>query len=261
MNQQENKISTGQFVASLITAAGIGTDEAAVNYGYAQGWLWEQDVAEQQLPLKKKHCARIVHEFLRLVKKEPDELDSGPAGKLQDLFDCRVCAGHVMQVYTKGIMEGCRNGDGRLIFGMEDEIETSEAALIISRVFEKEKRAAIAVLTDRRSAKNPSAKAQSAEVPEAVQISLEEAHTILQTGKNPLLIDVRPENEYRDGHMKNAVHFPMTELMKNPYAVSDRRDIPILLYCQKGYMSETAAQSLVRAGYESVFYFAWEPEG
>ena len=53
----------------------------------------------------------------------------------------------------------------------------------------------------------------------------------------------------------------MMELLKNPYAISERRDIHILLYCEKGYMSETAASSLVRAGYEKVSYFAWDSEG
>ena len=76
-----------------------------------------------------------------------------------------------------------------------------------------------------------------------------------------LLVDVRPETEYTEKHLKNAIHYPMVELLKNPYAVSERRDMHILLYCEKGYMSETAAQSLVRAGYEKVSYFAWNPKG
>ncbi len=243
MIQRGESISAGQFVAALLRQAEIApVNHDSMHYGYSKGWLQEQDVTGKDRPLQKKQCARIVHDFLRMEKDEPDEIDSGPAGKLQDLFDCRVCAGHVMQVYTKGIMDGYRNDDGRYVFGMEDRVSEELAEQILYRIFHTENR----VIHEQED--NMQAKC----------ISFQEASLLLQSASDILLLDVRPEAEYQEGHLKNAINIPMMNILKNPYSVSERRDIQILMYCKKGYMSETAAQSLMRAGYNEVSYFAWK---
>ena len=243
--QREDAVRIEEFVTALLETAGITVKkQESVRYAYSKGWIQEQDVNGRQMPLIKKHCARIVHEFLRCEQKEPDEIDSGPAGKLQDLFDCRVCAGHVMQVYTKGIMEGYRDDCDRLIFGMEDVVTKAVAEVVIQRVFHKKMR--IPVTTD--------------EVMLAKELKFCEAEILLKQ-KKCLLVDVRAEVDYREKHLPSAIHYPMMEILKNPYGVCERRDICILLYCEKGYMSETAAQSLTRAGYENVSYFAWDCVG
>lgn len=248
IRQREHAISMEELVTELVNRAGIVTDDSdGIRYGYDHGWIEEQDLLNRNQPVQKKHCARIIHEFLRHERMEPDEIDSGPAGKLQDLFDCRVCAGHVMQVYVKGIMEGYRNADGRYIFGMEDYVLETVAGEIIQRIFQREKRVPKSV--------DPRKQVQ------ARAVSFQDATLFLKTEKNTLLVDVRPEAEYRERHLNGAIHCPMMDILKNPYAVSDRRDAHILLYCEKGYMSETAAQSLVQAGYENVSYFAWNFNG
>ncbi len=245
--QREDAVSIEEFVTALLKAAGIVVEnQDGMGYGYRRGWLLEQDTKGSLLPLTKKHCARIVHEFLRFEQEEPDELDSGPAGRLQDLFDCRVCAGHVMQVYTKGIMDGFLNEAGRYIFGMEKYISNSDMEQIVGRVFRKEQRIprVFEVNNDRQ----------------AEQIPVSRAMALMGQERNVVLVDVRSEKEYQEGHLNKAIHCPMMDILKNPYVVSERRDVHILLYCAQGYMSETAAQSLTRAGYEKVSYFALEPE-
>lgn len=236
-------ICVEQFVRRLLRESEISVEnDDGMVYGYNRGWLQEQDISGRQQPLQKKHCARIIHEFLRHEQKEPDEIDSGPAGKLQDLFDCRVCVGHVMQVYSKGIMEGYHNQDKRYVFGMENYVSNEQAEQIILRVFR----------TELRTPKHTEVAGKQAKC-----VSLQEAVLVQQQESDSLLIDVRTETEYAQGHLEGALHLPMMCILKNPYIVSERRDIHVLLYCAKGYMSETAAQSLVRAGYENVSYFAW----
>lgn len=246
MTKQETAVRTEVFVTMLMQQSNSITLQSDVmKCGYNHGWLTDQDITECNLPLLKKHCARIIHEFLRLEKKEADEIDSGPAGKLQDLFDCRVCAGHIMQVYTKGIMDGYMNQDGRYVFGTEDYVTPEAAEEIIRRAFLKELRKLPEAGTDQMCNY-------------AEKISFEQASVLLQDRRNTLLIDVRTAAEYGEWHLQGALHFAMTDIMKNPYTVSERRDIHLLLYCEKGYMSEAAAQSLSRAGYRNVFYFACE---
>lgn len=260
MTKLEDAISVEEFVTALVKVksaekADIVTINASVaavdstgsradiEYAYGKGWLQEQDVNKSRMLLIKKQCARIVHEFLRCEQKEPDELDSGPAGKLQDLFDCRVCAGHVMQVYVKGIMEGYKSTEDRLVFGMDDVVTAKMAKNVIQRVFHKEKR--ISVKTEAKAT--------------VKRIGFSEAvHRVKK--EKCLLLDVRTEADYQNQHLDSAIHYPMMEILKNPYGVCEYRDRCILLYCDKGYMSEVAAQSLAQAGYEKVFYFALETE-
>lgn len=243
--QREDAVSIEAFVGVLLqTVRSDVKNQDGIGYGYSRGWLQEQDITGRQLPLTKKNCARIIHEFLRCEQKEPDELDLGPAGRLQDLFDCRVCAGHVMQVYTKGIMDGRQTAAGRYVFGMEEYISKTEAEVIVGRVLQKEKRIPRI--------------AEAGEDRQAELISVPEAMFLMKQERNILLVDVRGTTEFLDGHLEKAVHFPMMEILKNPYVVCERRDMHIVLYCEKGYMSETAAQSLIRAGYERVSYCALE---
>ena len=195
--------------------------------------------------MKKKEAARKVHEYLRDVLHEPDEMDTSAAYKLQDLFDCRVCAGHVMQVYVKGIMEGYTNAEGHLMFGMDDEVSPEEAKTIRQRVLAKEKR-------------EPQITAGTFAVAECIMA--EEAVRMCAADKAVLLVDVRTQREYENGHLPGAVNVPVLSVMKNPYMVSERRDRRILLYCNEGYQSGAAARYLLEAGFEQVYYFMWKSD-
>ena len=58
---------------------------------------------DRDMQLDRKTAALIIHEFLYDVLKEPDEEDISPAFELEDIYECRVCAMHIAQVYSKGI--------------------------------------------------------------------------------------------------------------------------------------------------------------
>jgi len=193
--------------------------------------------------LFRKQAAVQIHEYLHKELGEADETDVRASYTLRDLFDWRVCAGHIMQVYVKGIMEACTAEDGSLIFGTEQEVSGGEAKAIIQRIYQKELRFPKKASEERQV------------VP--VCITEEEALHMLLTEKYPVLVDVRTKREFEEGHVKGAEHIPLMELMKNPYGVSAYRDEPILFYCTKGIQSRVAAQCLLEAGYTKVFHFAW----
>ncbi len=65
-------------------------------------WLESEDLIFRDKFLERRNAARIVHEFLRRVLKEPDEDDISGAKTLKDLYDCHVCTAHIAQVYSKG---------------------------------------------------------------------------------------------------------------------------------------------------------------
>ena len=240
-------VSVEQFVDELLQKyRGVGMITDAVSYGYRTGWLEDQDVVGRKQPLRRSSAARILHQFMRYELHEQDEINISPAGRLQDLYDCRSCVMHIAQVYIKGIMDGCYHQEERFVFGMDDNLLKKEANSILNCVFHKEER-------------SPRVEGNQTLV-EAEVISLKQAEELLQTKKDVLLIDVRTNNEFLTGHMKNAVNIPLAAMLKNPYAVSSRRDQYLLLYCTEGHKSSIAAQCLLQAGYEKVYSFAWENE-
>ena len=144
-NKTNSYITVGQFVTALLakcptiltsynhTMSSPGT-LGPLNYGYQAGWLEDMDITGMDEPLLRKNAARIIHEFLRLELHEPDTKDISAATKLRDLYDCRVCTKHIMQVVAKGIMEGYYLTDTLYLFGLNDQITTEEAQIIIDRV-------------------------------------------------------------------------------------------------------------------------------
>lgn len=242
-----------QFVAMLTTGGGrILPPVDCMEYAYRFGWLEAQDILGREQALQRKTAARITHEFLRRELQETDEVDGSPAYRLQDLFDCRVCAGHIIQVYVKGIMDGKKSADDRFVFGTEDYISQVEAEEIIGRVFEKGLRKML-IRSEIQGEEGQTEREKS----KAAELSAEQAIRLVQSEKQALLVDVRAQREFEEAHLPGAENIPWVQLLKNPYMVSERRDVSILLYCAEGYQSKAAAQMLLEAGYEKVFYFAW----
>ena len=199
--------------------------------------------------MTRKHIVGLIHDFLRTKLQEADEVDSAPAYILQDLFDCRVCAGHIIQVYIKGIMDGIVLPDGSLIFAGEKEVSKEELSDIMTKVCFPEFR------TPRRSEETKESSSCESE-----EISFEQAKPLLQEEKNILTVDVRTVREYEQNRLPGSVNVPLLDIMKNPYIFSGNRNKTILLYCSEGVQSRAAAQCLLEAGYPKVAYFAWKKE-
>lgn len=224
-------ITTEEFVGILLRRFALGNNgcEDSFSYGCRKGWLEEQDRPVWKRAVERRAAARIVHEFLRREWGEQDEADWGNARKLKDLYDCRVCANHVAQVYAKGIMQGKKSD----VFGMREGITEAEANEIAERM-----------LRIRRNAPG--------------HISRSEALEMLRSEGKILLADVRTRQEYERGHLQGAVHIPFTALLESSGTQEKNVTEPILLYCDQGYRSEIAANCLAEAGYERVYYFEWE---
>ena len=244
INQED--ILLGEFISRLGEFCNREIPDP-LQWRYEAGWLETQDISEKEQSLKRKTAARILHQFLRLERKEADVDASAVAGKLQDLYDCRVCAGHVMQIYAKGIMDGYRTPDGGYVFGMNDPVTEEECGQILERLMHPERRVVPDSKSDKESDKEESKK-----------LSEEDAFRILQTERKVLLLDVRSEAEFESSHIKGAVSMPLIRILKNPYGVSERRDKKILLYCEMGIQSGMAAECLMEAGFEQVYSFAWD---
>lgn len=86
-------------------------------------------------------------------------------------------------------------------------------------------------------------------------ITAEDTKKIMDTEKDYIILDVREQDEFAEGHIKGAILLPYTEIESKAEAVLPDKDKLILVYCRSGRRSKIAAESLVSLGYTNVKEF------
>ncbi|MCB1619820.1 MAG: rhodanese-like domain-containing protein [Thiothrix sp.] len=79
------------------------------------------------------------------------------------------------------------------------------------------------------------------------------------------VLDVRDDNEIRNGRIQGARHVPLGQLEKRLPELSAYKDKPFLVYCASGNRSGTACRTLTRHGFTEVYNLAggmgaWESD-
>ncbi len=87
------------------------------------------------------------------------------------------------------------------------------------------------------------------------QIPQEEAARILDGTADFILLDVRTEEEYDEGHIPGAVNLPNEDIAADPPELLTDLDQMILVYCRSGRRSKEAAAKLAAMGYTQVLEF------
>jgi rhodanese-related sulfurtransferase len=67
------------------------------------------------------------------------------------------------------------------------------------------------------------------------------------------IIDVREAPEYAQSHIENAVNAPLSKLNEQLTKLNSDKKVPILIVCQNGTRSLTAAKTLAKTGFEQIF--------
>lgn len=65
-------------------------------------------------------------------------------------------------------------------------------------------------------------------------------------------IDVRSEEEFKAGHLENAINIPHDQIATQITSVTTNKDEPIHLYCRSGRRAESALQVLKEMGYTNI---------
>ena len=88
-----------------------------------------------------------------------------------------------------------------------------------------------------------------------VNITAEEAKTLMDTQEDYVILDVRTQEEYDQGHIPGAVLIPDTQIKDEAENVLMDKDQLILVYCRSGRRSKLAAEALVELGYTNIKEF------
>ena len=87
------------------------------------------------------------------------------------------------------------------------------------------------------------------------QISQEKAAEMMALDDGHVVVDVRRQEEYDEGHIPGAVLIPNESIgTERPAELPDLNQV-ILLYCRSGNRSKQAAQKLFDMGYTNIYEF------
>lgn len=79
------------------------------------------------------------------------------------------------------------------------------------------------------------------------------AKASLDNDPSIILLDVRTEEEYKEGHLPGSILIPDYELQDRVATELPDKEAVIFLYCRSGNRSKTAAYRLLEMGYTQVY--------
>ena len=68
-----------------------------------------------------------------------------------------------------------------------------------------------------------------------------------------IVVDVREPKEYKDGHLRDAIHIPLGSLASQLTQLEQHKDKDIVVYCRSGNRSSHACRVLEKNGYEKLY--------
>ncbi|MCK5567180.1 MAG: rhodanese-like domain-containing protein [Actinomycetia bacterium] len=101
------------------------------------------------------------------------------------------------------------------------------------------------------------------EIPEIILISPAEVYEIITNNEDYIILDVRTQEEYSEGHLDKALLIPVDELEERIDELPGNK--PIIVYCRSGVRSNRAAGILIDNGFTKVYdmggILGWQEEG
>jgi rhodanese-related sulfurtransferase len=88
-----------------------------------------------------------------------------------------------------------------------------------------------------------------------MNITAEKAKQIMDMEEGYIILDVRTQEEYDEGHIPGAILIPNTEIEDRAEDELTDKNQLILVYCRSGRRSKLAAEILVELGYTNIREF------
>lgn len=88
-----------------------------------------------------------------------------------------------------------------------------------------------------------------------MNIAPEKANEMMNELEEFVLLDVRSEEEFSEGHIPGAIVIPHEEISERAEEEIPEKDVPVFVYCRSGRRSKIAAEELVSLGYSEIYEF------
>lgn len=85
-------------------------------------------------------------------------------------------------------------------------------------------------------------------------ISAVEAKKLMDNTKCKIL-DVRTKEEFKEGHIDNAILIPLDEIEEKVESIFTDKEETILVYCRSGVRSKNASSIMSKKGYTNILEF------
>ena len=86
-------------------------------------------------------------------------------------------------------------------------------------------------------------------------VSMNDIVQIMEENENYIILDVRTQAEYNQGHIPNAICIPNETIDENVVNKLLDKNQMILVYCRSGNRSKQAAEKLKKLGYTNLIEF------
>lgn len=89
---------------------------------------------------------------------------------------------------------------------------------------------------------------------------------ISKSDHKPVLLDVRTQSEYNDGHIQDAINIPHDQILKEPQLVSAYKDSQVVVFCRSGFRAGKVIEMLEGLGFKEIIdidgdMLAWNEAG
>ena len=89
---------------------------------------------------------------------------------------------------------------------------------------------------------------------------------ISKSDHKTVLLDVRTQSEYNDGHIQNAINIPHDQILKEPQLVSAYKDSQVVVFCRSGVRAGKVIEMLEDLGFKEIIdidgdMLAWNEAG
>lgn len=85
------------------------------------------------------------------------------------------------------------------------------------------------------------------------EITYKKLTEIVKKNKEVILLDVRSKQEYKEGHLENAINIPVFDLEEQAGKLLKDKSKTIIVYCATGNRSKRAKEILEKLNYEDIY--------
>jgi len=85
-------------------------------------------------------------------------------------------------------------------------------------------------------------------------ITAEEAHQLIKTKKDVIVIDVRTKGEFKSGHIPGSKSIPVGEIASRINEIEKYKDTPIIVHCASGGRSPAAVRVLLKHNFSNIHH-------